>query len=307
MLSDNRILINIRLLCNGQAFSYYHHNTTIGVNAMHTSFLIKLTAYLFLCLISVHQPLSADDTSILDGVINSEHRAEVNRARDKYRHPQQTLSFFGLKPSMTVVEIWPGQGWYSEILAPWIKQGGGQFIAAGFPQYVGPKWRQNMQRDYQTWLAKAPEYYDQVSVVEIGPPDFWHIGPDESVDAVLTFRNVHNWVKGGYEAEMFNAMFRVLKKGGILGVTDHRALADTDMDTMKQTGYLTEQLVINLAKQAGFMLEASSQINANPLDSTQHPKGVWTLPPTLRLGEQDRAHYLAIGESDRMTLRFRKP
>ncbi|MBL1321821.1 MAG: class I SAM-dependent methyltransferase [Methylophaga sp.] len=243
----------------------------------------------------------------LGSAVISEHRDANNKARDIYRNPGKTLAFFGIQSDMTVVEIWPGKGWYTEIIAPFIKHGQGQFIAAGFPQNAGPEWRQNMQHDYQQWLEQSPEFYDQVSVVELGPPSYWKIAPDESVDAILTFRNVHNWLKGGYETEMFHTFYAALKPGGVLGVTDHRAKADTDIETMKKSGYLTEKLVISLAEQAGFELEARSETNANSFDDTRHPKGVWTLPPTLRLGEQDREKYLTIGESDRMTLRFRKP
>ena len=250
---------------------------------------------------------NATEHSLLLDVIDGDQRIEANRARDRYRHPQKTLEFFGIQADMTVVEVWPGKGWYTEILAPYIKHGKGNFIAAGFPENAGPQWRQIMQRDYQTLLAGSPTYYDQVKVVELGPPSFWQIGPDESVDAVLTFRNVHNWLKGEYETEMFNAFYSVLKPGGVLGITEHRAQPNTDLEIMKQSGYITQELVIMLAQKAGFVLEAVSEINANPLDDKNHLKGVWTLPPTLRLGEHDREKYIAIGESDRMTLRFRKP
>lgn len=251
--------------------------------------------------------VQASESSQLLDIIKSEHRSEVNKQRDVYRHPLQTLTFFQIKPEMTVVEVWPGGGWYTEILAPYLKSGGGQFIAAGFPQHAGPQWRQDMQADYQNWLAISPEMYNKVNVVELGPPSYWTIGPENSVDAVLTFRNVHNWLKGDYDTEMFNAFYQVLKPGGILGVTDHRAANDTDLSTMKSSGYLDQNFVINLAKKAGFILEETSEINANPRDTKDYPKGVWTLPPTLRLGEVDRQHYQTIGESDRMTLRFRKP
>ena len=245
----------------------------------------------------------------LSKVIAGEHRTEANRVRvrDRYRHPQQTLEFFGLKADMKVIEIWPGKGWYSEILAPYLKQGGGTFIAAGFPQHAGPKWRQNMQAEYKQWLAESPDLYDEVEIVELGPPSLWKLGESESVDAVLTFRNAHNWLKGGYEAEMFNAFFSVLKPGGILGLTDHRSALNVDLAYMKKSGYLSEKLVISLAEKAGFILVETSEISANSLDSKNHPKGVWTLPPTLRLGQHERDKYLKIGESDRMTLRFRKP
>lgn len=264
------------------------------------------------CLLSVMGLLGsalvhANEPSELLNVINSEHRSEIHKQRDAYRHPLQTLTFFQIKPEMTVVEVWPGEGWYTEILAPYLKKGGGQLIAAGFPQHEGLQWRQDMQADYQKWLAASPELFNKVNVVELGPPTYWAIGPNNSVDAVLTFRNVHNWLKSDNETDMFNAFYRVLKPGGILGVTDHRAVVGADPATIQSPGYLDQDLVISLAKKAGFVLEETSEINANPKDTKDYEKGVWTLPPTLRLGDQDRAHYLAIGESDRMTLRFRKP
>ncbi|MDO7597034.1 MAG: methyltransferase [Pseudomonadota bacterium] len=267
----------------------------------------KAVLCLFLVIIfSTPALVQANESSQLLDIINSQHRSESNKQRDIYRHPLQTLTFFQIKPEMTVIEIWPGKGWYTEILAPYLKNGGGQFIAAGFPQHAGPQWRQDMQADYKAWLTTSPGIYDQVNIVELGPPSYWTIGPENSVDAVLTFRNVHNWLKGDYATEMFNAFYRVLKPGGILGVTDHRAAIDTDLATMKTSGYLDQNLVIDLAKQAGFVLDETSEINANPRDAKDYAKGVWTLPPTLRLGEQDREHYLSVGESDRMTLRFRK-
>ena len=246
--------------------------------------------------------LSADIQTILD----HPNRNLSNKQRDPYRNPAETLDFFGIKPDMSVIEIWPGRGWYTEILAPWIKQGDGDFIAAGFPE-GGPGWRQNIKAEYEAWLADHPDKFEEVEVIAFGPPDNWQLGPDNSVDVVLTFRNVHNWVKGGFAENVFNAMFDVLKPGGILGLTDHRADAGTSLETMNASGYLTEQLVIELAEEAGFVLEAKSEINSNPKDIKNYPAGVWTLPPTLRLGEQDKEKYLGIGESDRMTLRFRKP
>jgi len=271
------------------------------------SLILLLSWFLFTVAKNSATVVTESEQYKLASAVISKHRDPNNKARDVYRHPGQTLAFFGVESGMSVIEIWPGKGWYTEIIAPFMKEGQGQFIAAGFPQNAGPEWRQNMQRDYQQWLEQSPQYYKHVKVVELGPPSYWKVAPDDSVDVILTFRNVHNWLKGGYEADMFGAFYAALKPGGVLGVTDHRARPGTDLETMKKSGYLTESLVISLAEQAGFTLEDKSEINANALDDTHHPKGVWTLPPTLRLGEQDREKYLAIGESDRMTLRFRKP
>ncbi len=262
---------------------------------------------LLLTLLSLMASACTTQHGQLNNNINGEQRSEQNRARDAARHPQQTLDFFEVKADKTVIEIWPGKGWYTEILAPYIKQGGGQYIAAGFPAHSGPQWRRLMQQEFQDYMTMHPRYYDAVQFTGIGPPYLWTLGEDNSADTVLTFRNVHNWVKGGYADKMFQAMYKVLKSGGILGIIDHRAKPNTDIATMNKSGYVTEALVIDLAKEAGFVLVASSEINANPKDTKNHPKGVWTLPPTLRLGKQDKEKYLAIGESDRMTLKFRKP
>lgn len=257
-------------------------------------------------LLAITPTFAADNTALADS-INGAQRSEQNKARDSARHPQQTLEFFDVKANATVLEIWPAKGWYTEILAPYLKRGGGQYIAAGFPLHAGLQWRQDMQQALQDDLASKPSYYYAVHFVEIGPPSFWSLGKDNTVDTVLTFRNVHNWIKVGDGEAMFTAMFNVLKPGGTLGVIDHRAKENTDIETMKKTGYMTEQAVIALAQQAGFVLDSTSEINANPKDTKDYPKGVWTLPPTLRLGESNREYYLSIGESDRMTLKFKKP
>ncbi len=246
----------------------------------------------------------ADET--LQTIINSEQRNAENAARDSHRHPAETLKFFGLTADMQVAEIWPGKGWYTEILAPWLKQGGGRLIAAGFPADMGPDWRQNLRNNYNDWLAADPARFDEVKVAEFGP-GHWQIADDNSLDAVLTFRNVHNWVQGEFADDAFTAMFKALKPGGVLGVTDHRAKPGTDLATMKKSGYLTEKLVIELAEKAGFELADKSEINANPADTADHPNGVWTLPPTLRIDDAEKDNYRKIGESDRMTLKFVKP
>jgi predicted methyltransferase len=260
-------------------------------------------------LISISSSVMADAKlrDALESIRSAPHRTEVEQQRDSARHPVETLSFFEVDPSKTIVEVWPGKGWYTDILAPYVKQFNGRFIAAGFPKSEGPAWRIALQQGYENKLKQTPIVFDQVEVVELGPPNYWRIGDKNSVDTVLTFRNVHNWMKGGYENEMMNAFFAVLKPNGVLGIVEHRANNNTDIDVMKQSGYVTESYVIELAKKAGFILEARSEINANPKDTKYHPNGVWTLPPTLKVGESDPAVYLAIGESDRMTLKFRKP
>jgi len=215
---------------------------------------------------SVH---AADIGSLLDQSINGAHRSEANRARDRYRHPKETLLFFGLKPEMTVAEISPAAGWYTEIIAPVLKNQG-------------------------KYYAAVPKVVDQM--------------PESMKRRDSNFRNVHNWAKAGNAAQMFSGFFNVLKKGGILGVVEHRAAPGTSFKAQIDSGYMTEAYVIEAATQAGFKLLASSDINNNSLDTKDHPGGVWNLPPNLRdVPEQDRARYLAIGESDRMTLKFVKP
>lgn len=223
-------------------------------------------------------------------------RTPKNVARDKYRHPAQTLAFFGVTGNQTILEFIPGGGWYTEILVPLIKAGGGTYYAAspagGFYEATRKK------------LASDPAVYGDVKLLSFPPGD---AVPAGSVDTVLTFRNIHNMVMGGTAEETFKTFYRLLKPGGVLGVVDHRLPEDRDSALQKKIGYLKVSTVEKLAEQAGFVLDGSSQINANPKDTADWPKGVWTLPPTYALGDKDHAKYAAIGESDRMTLRFRKP
>ncbi|CCK75528.1 conserved hypothetical protein [Oleispira antarctica RB-8] len=244
----------------------------------------------------------------VEQAMNADHRSPNNIARNQYRHPADTLAFFGLKADMTVVEIWPGGGWYSEILAPVLKDHG-QYYAAGFSLIAErtPDWRKNYQRKFEEKLKQNPEVYGKTIVTDLSIPERTEIAPAGTADLVLTFRNVHNWMKGEYAQDVFDAMFKAVKHGGYLGVIEHRAKPGTSLEDMITSGYVTEAHVIKLANAAGFKLDAKSEVNANAKDSSQHPKGVWTLPPSLRLGEKDQAKYLAIGESDRMTLRFIKP
>jgi len=253
----------------------------------------------------------------LDLAIAGDHRDPANRARDEYRHPREVLEFFGLTPQSTVVEIWPSTGWWTELLAPVLKSEG-RYYAAGFALTAQrtPQWRKTMQREYEQKLETRPDLYDAVVVTELSVPERVEIAPPGSADLVLTFRNVHNWMKGDYAPRMFEVMARALKPGGMLGVVEHRAPAGTSIEDMKLSGYVTEDHVISLARAAGLELDARSEINANPRDTADHPAGVWTLPPSLRhcrrmedeLEREDCIrHYRAIGESDRMTLRFRRP
>jgi predicted methyltransferase len=238
------------------------------------------------------------EQALKSAIDNTTARPAKDRARDRYRHPLQTLEFFGIKPDMTVVEIWPGAGWYTEILAPYLKEHGKLYVAVP----PGPR-----SDPYRKKLAADPNLYGAVTITELGPPDQFDIAPAGSADMVVTFRNVHNWMGGGYAEDVFKAMYKALKPGGILGVEEHRASTSQPQDPKAPTGYVRQDYVIKLADQAGFHLVKKSEINANPRDTKDYPKGVWTLPPTLRMGDVDRAKYLAIGESDRMTLKFAKP
>ena len=249
-----------------------------------------------------------DKGSRLQYAINGEHRTDSFVSRDQYRHPRQTLEFFEVEADMSVVEIWPGQGWYTEILAPYLSRG--VFYAAYFPAGVGVSFYDKYRRLFEEKLARNPDIYGAVKITDFDPKRAVLSVPDSSLDRVLTFRNVHNWLRTESEATAFELFYRALKPGGILGVVEHRAQAKTDWNTMKDSGYMTEQYVIELAESAGFVLEARSEMNANPKDNKRHPEGVWSLPPTLRgvtPGGYEARKFLAIGESDRMTLKFRKP
>ncbi len=234
----------------------------------------------------------------LKTILASSNRSPQNRARDRYRHPLDTLTWFGIKPAMTVVEIWPGEGWYTEILAPFLQPHGKLYEAV-----PTGKAAQHFKRK----LATSPAMYNKVIITEHGPPETTRVAPAGSADMVLTFRNVHNWMNSGYAKDMFKAMYLALKPGGELGLVEHRASPALPQDPKASSGYVREDYVIKLAEGAGFQLVERSEINANPKDTKNYPGGVWTLPPTLRLKEHDREKYLAIGESDRMTLKFIKP
>lgn len=252
--------------------------------------------------------LGADEAtaSKLQEVLAGDHRSAENRARDQYRHPAETLSFFSVTPDVTVVEIWPGGGWYTEILAPYVRDSG-TYIAAGFDTESDIEFIRQAALRFQAKLDANPELYDQVQTAVLMPPNQLDFLPPESVDVVLTFRSIHNWMPRGSQNMMFEAMYRVLKPGGVLGVVEHRGNPAVPQDSKASTGYVNQDYAVELIESAGFVLNGSSEINANPADSKNHPEGVWTLPPTLRLGDEGRDTWLEIGESDRFTLRFIKP
>ena len=250
------------------------------------------------------QASTSDSTGAKPKVAPTRSAAEL--ARDQYRHPAETLMFFQVEPSHTVVELWPGGGWYTAILAPYLKQNG-QLIAAHFPADSEISFFQKSRVAFNKRFLLQPELYGNIYVTELAPPQKLRIAQAGEADRVLTFRNVHNWMRNRQEQAVFDEAFRVLKQGGILGVVEHRAPDSFSRDEMVETGYVTESYVTQLAINAGFVPAGHSEINANPKDSRDHPHGVWSLPPTLRGGDVNRAGFMAIGESDRMTLKFRKP
>ena len=278
---------------------------------MNRSLIAAVAAFVF---IAAPASAPADDAdaswdSAMAAVLAGDHRASSrsgvpNSSRDGARNPAETLKFFGLQPDSTVVEIWPAGGWYTEVIAPFVAEKG-QFYGAQFPGGTDMEFFNRAREAYQAKLDAHPQAYGNAQMTEMYPGNM-ALAP-EPVDAVLTFRNVHNWMSRDMQDEVMQAFYDVLKPGGVLGIVEHRGTPGSEQDPKAESGYVTEEYTIALAEKAGFVLEAKSEINANPRDTRDHPEGVWTLPPTLRLGDEDREKYLEIGESDRYTLRFRKP
>lgn len=266
-----------------------------------------LTAVSFL--LFSHLAVAEPQNTALEAAISNPVRSEQNKARDIYRNPAETLAFFEVTPQSTVVEISPGNGWYTEILAPLLAEKG-KLYAAHFPADSTSDYAKRSRAAFIERLSAEP-VFSNVTVTGFAPVAGIEIAPAGTADVVLTFRNLHNWYSQNGEDAMlaaFGNFYQALKPGGILGVVEHRLPEERLNDaTWVRSGYFPQSLAIKLAEQAGFELVSSSEINANPKDNADHPGGVWTLPPTLRLGDQDKEKYLAIGESDRMTLKFRKP
>ncbi|VAW85824.1 Gll0496 protein [hydrothermal vent metagenome] len=261
----------------------------------------------FTLLAAFSAPAIANDSTDakLQQAIAGDHRSEKNSVRDQYRKPLETLSWLGIKDDMTVVEITPGGGWYSEILAPYLKENG-TYYAAGFDAESERRYFRKAAKAFKEKLAANPVVYGNVKVTELAPPSKTNIAPAGSADMVLTFRNVHNWMSAGNTDVMLAAMYTALKPGGILGVVEHRGNPEVKQNLKADTGYVNEDYTIAMVEKAGFKLVGKSELLANSKDNRKHSQGVWTLPPRLKLGIVDKEKYLAIGESDRMLLKFTK-
>lgn len=270
--------------------------------------IFTLLSVASICSAQLVYAMDAELVSKIETAMQGEHRSDKNKARNQYRHPVGTLTFFGLKPDMTVLEIAPGGGWYTEIIAP-VMRDTGVYIAGSYDVEIEgqPKYRYRQHQALLDQITDQPELYGQIKVAKYSPPESRDLWQENSVDMVLTFRSSHGWTRAGLIDDVYADFFRVVKSGGILGVVQHRAPVGGDADEWAKKGYVPEARVIQAAEKAGFVLDGKSEVNANPKDLKDHEEGVWRLPPTLGLGDKDREKYLAIGESDRMTLRFIKP
>ncbi len=248
-------------------------------------------------------PATAD---ALGDAIAGDQRSAENRSRDPWRHPRETLEFFGFAPDQTVVELWPGGGWYTEILAPALHDDG-NLVLATLGEAEPDSYRTRSHRQFVAKLKSDPDTYGKATTIDFWPPESTSLGAAGSADLVVTFRNTHSMLRRNQFDAFLAAAFDVLKSGGTLGIVQHRGNPGSDVKDAARTGYVPEALVVEKATAAGFVLAGRSEINANPKDTKDHPEGVWTLPPGYHLGDKDRAKYAAIGESDRMTLRFSKP
>jgi len=252
--------------------------------------------------------MGADFISRLEMAAHGDHRSDENKARNKYRNPMGTLAFFGLEANMTVLEIAPGGGWYTEVIAPAMRDTG-TYVAGSYDIEVEgqPEYRYRQHQALLTQITDQASVYGQIQVANYSPPTSRNLWKKNSVDMVLTFRSSHGWLRDGMIDDVYSDFFKVVKPGGTLGVVQHRAPNNDDALAWAKKGYVSEARVIQAAEAAGFILDGKSEINANSKDSKDYENGVWQLPPTLAAGDKGRETYLAIGESDRMTLRFVKP
>ncbi|HEY4067038.1 MAG TPA: methyltransferase [Burkholderiaceae bacterium] len=282
------------------------------IQRLHRTALLPIALALLTACAGTPPPRVEPEDAALQAAIASPQRREADRARDAARHPDETLRAFGLREDQTVIEIAPGGGWYTEILAPYLREHG-HYVAALYVEDDGDDPARTAARlaasraRFEARFAQHPERYGPIAIGTLRAKGLAGAGAPASADAVLTFRNIHNWIADEHFDAALRAFYTVLKPGGVLGVEEHRARPGTSLPLIIANGYVPEDYVIAHAREAGFEFVSRSEVNANPLDTRDHPDGVWSLPPTLRGGPAYRERALAIGESDRMTLRFRKP
>ncbi len=246
--------------------------------------------------------IDAELTTALAGSV----RTDAERARDVYRHPRETLELFGLRDNMHVVELWAPGGFYTAILAPVVRDHGHLAVTMFDPNGDPKAWQTQESKPYAERLDKSPDVFGMVERIVMKPPAY-AFGPDGDADLVVTFRNVHNWMPEAEATKIFAAAFKALKPGGVFGVVDHRGKPGMTDKQVDDSGYIPEEMVIGMATKVGFELAEKSEVNANPKDTKDYAKGVWALPPSFANKDVDHAKYAAIGESDRMTLKFVKP
>ena len=282
---------------------------------MKNQVVAKSTLLVSLCMLATALAAAADtksttaaaakapDPALLKAV-SDPARTPKYVARDPFRHPAEELAYFGLKPNMTVVEVWPGGGYWTEILGPYLKSSGHYYAAV---TVTGESQEEDKgTAAWRTRMEAKKDHIGTLTITELGKGHY-DVAPPGSADLIVTFRNLHNWMGGGYVDEALKGIYTSLKPGGILGIEDHRGLDTKPQDPKAKSGYVRQDYTIALARKAGFEFVGASEINANPKDTKEYPEGVWTLPPTLALGAKDREKYVAIGESDNYVLKFRKP
>ena len=290
--------------CSYRVFAHRHR---VWRCAFLGGFQVKRIALRLLpvFLLGFGSPALAADDDQLKAVIAGDQRPADQKARDQYRHPYETLQFFGIRNDMKVLEIYPGGGWYTQILAPYLKDAGKLTVAVYDRNPKTQKdWMPKYNKQFTDAFVGKSDVYGDIDIVDMVPPSRVDLAPAGSIDMILDFRNVHNWIELG-DDEVAAGWFKALKKGGVLGIIEHRRSESKAHDS--ESGYIHQKRIVDLMVKNGFKLASSSELNSNPKDTTDHPEGVWTLPPGLALGEEKSAEYLAIGESDRMTLKFVKP